>query len=305
MLMVASVTNELDADVVALRSELVDRIGNNLQKVQMLPAIAQQALGVANDPNCSLREFARIIEQDIKLATEMLRVANSSVYCTGRPIVTLSEATSRLGLQQCKNLILTSSFASLMENFSIEEEWVRDLLWRHGMVTAVIATNLNRALRAGFQGEEFTAGLLHDIGRILLAVALPDEFRLADPVDFQEDVNLLPHERSVFGTDHAECGAWFAASNRLPECLIATIRHHHAPSRAREHMRLAAIVAAADHMANYVQRNQSGEEYDPQSNPALAVIEASGIPGARERCLELTASVLESSCRDALELCGG
>lgn len=290
--------------VVAIPSQLLDRICGRLQRVQMLPAIAQQALQLAQNPECTIREFARIVEQDIKLAAEMLRIANSPVYCGNRPVATLTEASLRLGLAHCKNLILTSSFASLIEDFSLEESRLRDVLWRHGMVTAVIASNLNKSLRIGFQGEEFTAGLMHDLGRILLAAAIPHRFRDADPLDFDEDESLLLREQQNFQTTHAEVGAWFAVGNQLPDCLIDAIRHHHQPLRSRTHQRLTALVAAADEMANYVQRNESEAGYDAAGNRMIDLLEQLGVAGARARFDRQATEILENSCRDAMELCG-
>jgi len=289
---------------VSIPSQLLDRICGRLQKIQMLPAIAQQALQLAKDPDCTIREFARIVEQDIKLAAEMLRIANSPVYCGNRPVASLMEATLRLGLAQCKNLILTSSFASLIEEFTAEEARVRDVLWRHGMVTAVIANNLNHSLGAGFQGEEFTAGLMHDLGRILLAVAMPYQFLDGDPMNFQEDEQSLAREQHVFQTTHSEVGAWFAIGNQLPDCLVAAIRYHHAPRQTPSHQRLAALVAAADEMANYVQRNESEQGYDPASNSMIDLLEANGMRGARLKFNLRAEEILENSCRDAMELCG-
>lgn len=293
-----------ESQTVAIPSQLLDRMCGRLQKVQMLPAIAQQALELAKDPECTIREFARIVEQDIKLAAEMLRIANSPVYCGSRPIVSLSEATVRLGLAHCKNLILTSSFASLIEEFTTEEAWVRDVLWRHGMATAVIASNLNRTLGAGFQGEEFTAGLMHDIGRILLAVAIPHRFLEGDPVTFFEDEQSLQREKFVFQTTHTDIGAWFAMGNRLPDCLVAAIRYHHQPARTILHRRLTALIAAADEMANYVQRNESAEGYEPASNSMILLLEQTGLRGATQCFLQRADEILENSCRDAMELCG-
>jgi len=305
--MVAAVTTgeeHEDCQTVAIPSPLLDRICGRLQKIQMLPAIAQQALQLARDPECTIREFARIVEQDIKLAAEMLRIANSPVYCGNRPVASLTEASLRLGLAHCKNLILTSSFASLIENFTQEETRIRDVLWRHGMVTAVIASNLNRSLRAGFQGEEFTAGLMHDLGRILLAVAIPHRFREADPLDFHEDARTLAREQQIFQTTHPEVGAWFAIGNQLPACLIAAIRYHHQPELARAHQRLATLIAAADEMANFVQRNESEIGYDPSHNVMIDQLEECGIFDARRKFHQQAEEILENSCRDAMDLCG-
>ncbi|SFH85436.1 HDOD domain-containing protein [Planctomicrobium piriforme] len=304
--MVSVLTEQMEADVIAIPSNVMDRMGGRLQKMQMLPAIAQQALEMVKDPDCTIREFAKVIEQDIKLATEMLKVANSAIYSQGRPIASLSDAAMRLGMNQCKNLILTSSFASLIENFTLEEEWVRELLWRHGLAAAVIASNLNRSLKIGFLGEEFTGGLVHDIGRILLAVALPDLFLNGDPVDFQEHrADRLRIEQQTWGTTHTEVGAWFAVENRLPGCLVSAIRYHHFPARApKDHQRLVALVSVADDMANYVQRNESGTGYDPATNPYIKLLEECGVKNARKNFDEHAAPILEKSCQDALELCG-
>lgn len=299
----ASALDHTQSHSVAIPSALLDRICSRLQRVQMLPAIAQQALSVAKDPECSIRELARIIDQDIKLAAEMLRIANSPVYCGSRPVATLADAAMRLGISQCKNLILTSSFASLIEDFTTQETWVREALWRHGMATAVIAMNLNKSLRAGFQGEEFTAGLMHDIGRILLAVALQERFLDGDAVNFYEDEQTLLREQFIFQSTHAEVGAWFAISNHLPDCLIAAIRYHHQPASAPSHQRLVALIAAADEIANYVQRNESGEGYAPEGNSAIDLLEQTGVQEARARFNRGAALILDNSCQDAMDLC--
>jgi HD-like signal output (HDOD) protein len=297
--------DRLEIDEIVIPPTVKDCLEERLQKLQMLPEIAQQALEMIKDPDCTIRSLARLIEQDIKLATEMLRMANSAIYSQGRVVATLTEATMRMGLQQCKNLILTSSFASLIENFSLEEEWVRDLLWRHGLVTAVFCSNINRTLKAGFQGEEFTAGLIHDVGRILLATALPERFLQADAVDFREQGSqLLRNEFEILGTTHTEVGAWFARQNRLPDCLVAAIRYHHFPTRPSRDQRLAALVAVADDVANFVQCHQSGEGYDFNQNPFIDCLEDCGVAGARRKLVDAAAEILSKSSEDALQLCG-
>lgn len=302
--MVLDMSLRNEDDLISIPDEIRKRLGTRLSKIQMLPAIAQQALEMLRDPDCSIRDVTKLIEQDLKLATEMLRVANSAIYSQGRPITSLADATVRLGLQQCRNLILTSSFASLIEGFTLEEEWVRDLLWRHGLVTAVVASNINRALKVGCNGEEFSAGLIHDIGRFLVAVALPEQFLEADPVNFEEHLtSQLRQEQLCWSTTHTEVGAWFTTENRLPEAIVASVRYHHFPKRAGKFQKLVALVAVADDMANYVQRNESAAGYDPESNPFIGILEESGVKRARELFTDSAEKILEQSCNDALDLC--
>ncbi|WP_437228091.1 HDOD domain-containing protein [Planctomicrobium sp. SH661] len=297
-------TGQFELQSIAIPSLLLDRICGRFHRVQMLPAIAHQAMELMKDPDCTIRELTRIIEQDLKLAAEMLRIANSAAYCGNRPVATLTEATVRLGLTHCRNLILTASVASLIEAFATQEAWIQEVLWRHGMVTAVVAANLNRGLGTGFHGEEFTAGLMHDIGRILLAVAMPDRFLQGDSVDFYEDEQSLIREQYFFQTNHAEVGAWFSIGNNLPGCLTAAIRYHHSPSSAPTHQRLVSLIAVADEIANYIQRNESADGYEPTSNQSIDCLEASGVHGARLRFEMRADEILENSCRDALALCG-
>jgi HD-like signal output (HDOD) protein len=149
-------------------------------------------------------------------------------------------------------------------------------LWRHGFLTALFAMKVNQLLALRFQGEEFTAGLMHDFGRTLLLVAAADQFAAVDPLDFIEDGDVEAREREVIGTSHAEFGAWFAATNELPESLVTSIRHHHRPEDAGVHVQLAALVSAADHMANHIQRGEPPEAYNSMTDGSLVLLEQSG-----------------------------
>lgn len=283
----------------ALADNLLCRAGD----LRMLPAIAMQALDVANDPDCTIAEFTAVVEHDVKLASDLLRVANSSLYFRGgRRVGNLHQAVVRLGFAQCKNLIISSSVASLIKRMTLEEEWIHDVLWRHSFLTAVLAVNLNRALGLGFQGEEFTAGLIHDLGRILLAVVTPGMFSQLDPLDFDESPTLLDRERSLIGTTHADFGAWYAEHNRLPPELVEAVRYHHTPHLAGKHVRLAAVVAVADHMANHHQRTGEALGYDATANEHLIHLEQPGSRRMTDRFQAIAPVVLDESGRDMEEI---
>ena len=135
---------------------------------------------------------------------------------------------------------------------------------------------VNQLLALKFQGEEFTAGLMHDFGRTLLAVADSEAFSRLDPLDFVEGEDVEGREREAIGTSHAEFGAWFAAMNELPESLVAAIQHHHLPEAAGAHVQLSALVAVADHMANHIQRGEAPETYNSMNDGAMLILEQAG-----------------------------
>lgn len=257
-------------------AELKERLKRAVGTLNMLPAVALQALQIANNPDCDLAKLAGVIQRDLKLTTMILRMANSALLSPPRPIASLHHAILTIGLRRCRDFIVTAGLDSVSRKIAPELKAQRELLWRHGFLTALFAMKINQLLGLRFQGEEFTAGLMHDFGRTLLAVADPEAFSRLDPLDFVEGEDVEGREREAIGTSHAEFGAWFAAMNELPESLVAAIQHHHLPEAAGAHVQLSALVAVADHMANHIQRGEAPETYNSMNDGAMLILEQAG-----------------------------
>jgi HD-like signal output (HDOD) protein len=293
-----SISTSSESDELVPSKEIRVRLLWKVDELQMLPALAMQALDLARDPDCSVREFTSVIERDMTLASDMLRMANSMVYSRGVPILSLQQAVVRLGFRQCKNLIMASSAASLMTELTELEENVRQALWKHGFLTASVASFLNRAMNLGFQGEEFSAALIHDIGRMLLALLDPRAFSVADPLDFQEgdhdcQQSLLTRERDLLGADHCVLGGWFVEYSGLPPSLAEVARLHHGNAATLSKFPLVALVAAADHMANHLQCGLGPDVYDPATNTAIHCLSQSR--AQRQRMMEIVPTVMEDA----------
>jgi HD-like signal output (HDOD) protein len=278
--------------------ELRTRLLNQTNGWQMLPDIAVKALAMARDPNCSIKEFSSVIERDPKLATEILRITNSAFYAARNPILNLKQAVTRLGFAHCRNVILAASLGSAMRRIPLAEAWMQLVLWRHSVLTGVLSMALNKNFGLGFIGEEFTAGLIHDVGRSLFGVIAPNHFAAADPLDFEESGDFLQRERNVLHTDHCELGSWFIAHNKLPEALVDVVLLHHSPSRDGAHWKLVAATATADHMANYLQRQGSAEGYEPEENLAAEVLLGERPRGMSEFC-EIAHTLMGDAMREA------
>jgi HD-like signal output (HDOD) protein len=259
-------------------AELVQALKKRVGQLQMLPAVAQEALQMVKNPNCSISQFTGVIKRDVKLTADILKMANSALYCPVTPIVDLNRCIMRVGFRECQYLILSASIAGLMHRVTMSQEWVRETLWRHSFTTALLATRINRTFHLGFQGEEFTAGLLHDFGRILFAMVVPESFLKFDPLDFDESPDVLEREFEATGTDHCRLGAWFTHGNQLPQPIPSVILNHHQPELAREHQRLTALIAVADHLANDWQRlgDRLMEEFTPSSALTLLADDENG-----------------------------
>ena len=281
---------------------LAARLARRADQLRMLPAVAMEALEIAKDPECSIAEFAAVVERDVKLATDMLKIANSALYSPTTPVVNLHRTVVRLGFRECQYLIMAASIASLMNRMTMEQEWIRGVLWRHSFNTALLGVHLNRTFHLGFQGEEFTAGLMHDFGRTLLAVVVPEQFQEIDPMEFEESLDTLAHEQSVIGTDHCRLGAWYAIQQQLPIPLPEVILLHHQPELAEEGRRLTTLIAVADHMANHLQRFEEAEGYDAAANPFMPNLAEFGDSHFERHFVESAAALMEEAQRDAENL---
>ena len=299
----STLIEQVEAGTVALPAVVLERLRSRANNLKMLPAVATQALQIVEDPDCGINEFAAVVERDPSLAAGILRMANSVVFSSGRPVLNLHQAVVRLGFRQCKNLIVTASFSSMMKSMTLDEEWIRETLSQHSFTTALLCLNMNRTLNIGFQGEEFTGGLIHDIGRLLLATCYSDCFSEFDNLEFDEETGVLAAEQAFVETNHCEIGAWFVTKNALPEQLKSVVRFHHNPELADTNSRrFVALVAVCDHMANHLQRYEESRGYDPASNPFLATLEASGAPSLARRFHEVANTMMEDARKHSIEM---
>lgn len=281
-------TTALAPDVdLAPPEELQLVLKQRMGQLQMLPAVAQEALQLVRNPECSITQFTSVVKRDIKLTADVLKMTNSALYSLGTPLTDLNRCVLRIGFRECQYLILSASVASLMRRVPLAQQSIRDKLWGHSFTTALLASRLNRMFRLGFQGEEFSAGLLHDFGRILLAMIFPETFTDFDPLDSCESPDVLDREMEATGTDHCRLGAWFTHGNQIPAPIPSVILYHHQPELADKHQRLTALIATADQLANDWQRQGAGmlEDFSPPEALSLLISDETG---------EVAASLLDA-----------
>jgi HD-like signal output (HDOD) protein len=182
-----------------------------------------------------------------------------------------------------------------MRRLPLEQEWAREQLCHHGFLTGLVAAQINQHLELGFEGEDFTAGLVHDIGRTVLGVAVPERFMEFDTLSFEEDDAVQQREFEVIESDHCRVGAWYAQSGGLPDPLVYAIAYHHCPANVPKFHMLTALTAAADHAANHLQRTEESQGYDPAQNRAISLIAALGSAGAVERFSDLYETIMDAA----------
>ncbi|MGQ9576111.1 MAG: HDOD domain-containing protein [Thermoguttaceae bacterium] len=208
---------------------LVERLFARISEVSTLPALALKIIEVAKDPNASAADLYEVVRRDVALAVRIMRTVNSSYYSLKTKVADLQLAITLLGFEHVRNLALTAYVARLFKGQSGHGRYRREGLWNHLIGTGAVAMLVAETCGKVPPREAYLAGLFHDVGFVLLDQYLHKPFcQLVDAVT--EDAPVCRVEHEILGFDHTQLGAFAAQKWDLPEQLVVSIRHHHAPA---------------------------------------------------------------------------
>ncbi|MCA9512874.1 MAG: HDOD domain-containing protein [Myxococcota bacterium] len=203
-----------------------------------IPRIAAEIARLAGEPTAPLDELRRLVERDPALTARILKTSNSPVYDFPEEVRSLSLAFSLLGREAVCNSVLAVSMERSYERLGLMER----LLWQHATLAGPVAARLAEHPAIKLDAKQaYTAGTLHDVGKIALANSHPDEYERVVSRVYNEATSFVAVEREHFGFDHAQLGARVATAWSLPAGLVAVIEHHHDP---------AALACLPDETAN-------------------------------------------------------
>jgi putative nucleotidyltransferase with HDIG domain len=255
------------------------------RRVGELPALPQavlQALAMLRSDHPRIDDCAARIAIDPALTARTLRLANSAFYGVSGRVATLQDAIHVLGIQTLAALLTTAAvLPRLGDRQRLGADY--DVFWRHALGTALASQALARLHGIGAD-LAFTAGLLHDIGRLALATHFPDEHLAVARYAADTDVSVLSAERRLLAIDHAEVGAMIARHWLFPAAVVQAIALHHeppAPSEPGHRATLVDIVHLADAVAHALDLSQLPDERVPDIDPdawaRLALTPAQGL----------------------------
>lgn len=224
---------------------MLEELVKQIRNLPTLSSVAHEMLRNLDDEGTGMDVICDKVSMDQSLAAKTLKLANSSYYGADSKVVTLQQAVALLGVKNVKNLILMTALSnsfptSHCRGFNFKA------FWRHSIGTAICAEVISRILRMKHDFA-FTAGLLHDIGRLVLVTACPKEYERVLLWQEQQDCTLLEAERVVMGIDHVEAGLLLAKHWQFSEAIQDAIRGHHQPED-----KTLNSVAAIVHVANSI-----------------------------------------------------
>lgn len=235
-------------------------------QVPSLPSVCTRLNEALDNPRSSTLDIAELIGNDAALTARLLRLVNSTFYGFPTRIETPSQAVMIIGTAHLCDLALTTAITRMFRD--IPEDLVSmESFWRHSIACGLTARVLAAHRQEPNAERFFVAGVLHDIGRLVLFQQAPDLARAALSRARQRGELLHHAEREVVGFDHAAIGATLLRTWGLPASLEESVAYHHDPLEAHRHPLEAAVVHVADIMTQALSFGTSGELFVPPLAP--------------------------------------
>lgn len=228
-----------------MEKELLKKKIQSIIQLPALPAIAIEIINMVEDPRTSASMLGRVISKDQVLTAKVLKIANSPFYGFSRKIATIDFAIIVLGFDTLKEVVMSVSLISSLSK-KLTREFNSRQFWDHSIACGVIARALARNHGYRVIGEVFIAGLLHDIGILIINQYLFNEYKEIVKLINQEKISLEDAEMRVLGVTHGEIGSWLAEKWNFPGQLVDTIAFHHHPIQSEQYREIVSIIHMAD-----------------------------------------------------------
>ena len=243
--------------------QLVERLFTRISEVSTLPQLAVQIIALVDDPTTDAEDVLEAVRTDPALAMRLMRTVNSSYYGVEQQIADLRQAITLLGFKEVRNLTLTSYVAALFRESDGYGPYSRRGLWDHLVGAGLVAREVARTCGRVPPEEAYLAGLLHDVGHLLIDQYIHQRFcEIVDALD--EDTPVCRLQRQRLGFDHAMLGKFVADRWNLPPHLTAAIGHHHEPDvYTGEYRDMVLIVAIANFFCHLKKLPSLGVAHNP------------------------------------------
>ncbi len=233
----------------------------SINTLPTVPSVLKRLSTVIEKPRITIVEISAFIANDPALTTKVLKMVNSAIYGFPGRIASVSHATMLLGLNVIKGLLLGVSVFELMQK-------TMSGLYEHSLACAIASRVIAQKKNLKEPEEVSVAGLLHDIGKVILTLEFAKEYENAMKEAQEKKIAIFDAEKIEFNATHADVGGWLAEKWRFPRNLIEVIEFHHRPTLAKNAPLETAIVHMADLLVRARGFGFAGENFVPEVNPA-------------------------------------
>jgi putative nucleotidyltransferase with HDIG domain len=233
----------------------------SINTLPTVPGVLKKLSVIIEKPRITLVEISAFISNDPALTTKVLKMVNSAIYGFPGRIASVSHATMLLGLNVIKGLLLGVSVFELMQK-------TMNGLYEHSLACAIASRVIAQKKGLKEPEEVSVAGLLHDIGKVILMLEFQKEYEAAMNEAQTKSISIFEAEKNQFNATHANVGSWLAEKWHFPRSLIEVIEYHHRPALSRSVPMETAIVHLADILVRARGFGFAGESFVPEVNSA-------------------------------------
>lgn len=234
-----------------MKKDVFTKVLEDHRELSSLPQAVAEIIKVARDPNASANDLARAIMKDPSLTARLLRVVNSPYYSPVQPVTTISQAVVTIGSRPITAMALAASIYNMVNN--VDSTIDRKKFWRHSLEAALAAQAIARAVNYESPEEAFIAGLLHDIGILILDASFREDYaRIWKLTETGE--KLIEMEEEYWSTNHARVGQFLMRQWGLPEILCDAVGGHHlafGDEDSHPHQKVILIVNLANRISKF------------------------------------------------------
>lgn len=267
----------------------IRRMIEGMSRVSALPTVFAKVNELLNDPTSSASDLGRVISGDQALTARLLKLVNSTFYGFPSKIDTVSRAVTIIGFRQLKELVLGTSILNMFKDLGDNISFSMEEFWKHCLGCGVASRVLAIYRREENPESYFVAGLLHDIGRLVLLESSPEKYREVFAHVDNKKALIVEAEKDVFGFTHAAVAKELISFWRLPDSLQGAVGYHHVPKAEGGSSSNADIVHISNILVHACRIGSSGERFVPPLSP-----------GAWER-IGLKKSILEPAFEKVYE----
>lgn len=231
-----------------------------------LPAVVTKLMQITANPGCTADDIMKVISMDPTLAATVLKLANSVFYGRIMAVSSLKEAIAVLGFTEIRNLVLSKAVFSSFKHLKKSDKYDIQQFWEHsffcGLASKIIASDLKPEAKPESKPEVkieksdfFIAGLIHDIGKLICFMEMPQFFLKLIEVSEKHPYKVFLYEKKVLGITHNQIGMMLLKKWLFPENLLSAVGYHHNPAKAEDALIYPLVVNAAD-MVVYIAQNK-------------------------------------------------
>jgi HD-like signal output (HDOD) protein len=243
-----------------MEKDAIQRIIDRLKDIPTLPIVITKIIDIVDSPNTSADDLHKAIAKDQALSGKVLKLVNSAFYGFPKKIETLHQAVVILGFNTVRSLALSLSMLDFLDDRHSHNQLNYVEYWKHSIGTSILARAIAKKSFPPLAEEAFVAGLMHDIGILILDQFVPSEYAKVFETMHREQIALYQAEKKVLRITHAEVGRMLAIKWNLPDTLLYSISFHHDPAPSRDYFPITSIIHAANIGVKLLRLGSTGDD---------------------------------------------